>query len=136
MWLCVCVYDLCDCVYVRIYVYDFERENHKFEICVWFVILKGKIINLKVVFVICVSEFGTGMTRRGPWGPTGLDGVGLGWKNNPFIKQARFGHRKTCPKPDPLPFLSTLFDFSYSPNPTLRYNFLKRKLFALARMMQ
>ena len=76
----------------------FEGENHIFEICVRFVILKGKIINMKVVFVICVyvcvwdfglendkseicafvicvSDFGTGMTGRGL---TGLDGASLG----------------------------------------------------------
>ena len=29
----------------------FEGENHKSEICIRFVILKGKIINMKVVFV-------------------------------------------------------------------------------------
>ena len=38
-------------IYVFVFC-DFERENHKFEICVWFVILKGKIIDLKFVFVI------------------------------------------------------------------------------------
>ena len=42
MWVCVC---------------DFERENHKSKICVWFVILKGKIIDLTFVFRIFVFMF-------------------------------------------------------------------------------
>ena len=34
-----------------------KNENHRSEICVWFVILKGKIVNLKYVFVIYVFMF-------------------------------------------------------------------------------
>ena len=34
-----------------------KNENHRFEICVWFVILKGKIVDLKSVFVIYVFMF-------------------------------------------------------------------------------
>ena len=89
----------------------FEGENHKSEICVKFVILEGKIINMKIVFVICVYicvcvwdfgskndkseicvfvicvfDFGTGMTGQGPRGPTGRV---WGEKNNPFIKRVR-----------------------------------------------
>ena len=54
MWVCVCVYNFCVyvCIRICVCVCDFERENHKSEICVWFVILKGKIINLKFVFVL------------------------------------------------------------------------------------
>ena len=95
MWVCVCVYNFCVyvCIRICVCVCDFERENHKFEICVWFVILKGKIINLKFVFVfvilgrkminlrfvfvICVSDFGPGMMGHGLRGP---DRAGLGWK--------------------------------------------------------
>ena len=96
----------------------FEGENHKSEICVRFVILKGKIINMKVVFVICVyicvyvwdfgsrndkskicafvicvSDFGMGMTGWGPQGPMGrvwgekithlLNGPGLSHEGRP-----------------------------------------------------
>ena len=107
MWVCVCVYNFCVyvCIRICVCVCDFERENHKSEICVWFVTLKGKIINLKFVFVICVcvricvcvcdfgsendkseicvSNFGLGMMGQGP---RGLDRAGLGWKKNFFIK--------------------------------------------------
>ena len=40
MWVCVC---------------DFERENHRSKICGWFVVLKGKIIDLTFVFrILCL----------------------------------------------------------------------------------
>ena len=35
-----------------------EGENHKSEICVRFVILKGKIINMKVVFTFVYGILG------------------------------------------------------------------------------
>ena len=34
-----------------------KNENHRSEICVWFVILKGKIVDLKSVFVMSVFMF-------------------------------------------------------------------------------
>ena len=103
----ICVY-VCVCVRICVCICDFGSKNDKSEIC---------------VFVICVcdfgpkndkSDFGPSMTGQGPWG---LDGVGLGWKKNPFIKRARFKsrgrptgrvkfrHRITCRESDSLPFL-------------------------------
>ena len=61
------------CVYVCVCVWDFGSKNDKSEIC---------------AFVICVSDFGTGMTGRRPRGPTGRV---WGEKNNLFIKRAGFG---------------------------------------------
>ena len=59
------------CVYVCVCVWDLGSKNDKSEIC---------------VFVICVSDFGTGMMGRGP---RGLTGRVWGEKNNPFIKRVR-----------------------------------------------
>ena len=44
------------CVYVCVYVWDFGSKSDKSEIC---------------AFVICVFDFGTGMTGRGPLGSLG-----------------------------------------------------------------
>ena len=38
-------------------VCDFERENHRSKICIWFVVLKGKIIDLTFVFRISMFMF-------------------------------------------------------------------------------
>ena len=53
------VFVICVCVCV----WDFGSKNDKSEIC---------------AFVICVSDFGTGMMGRGPGGPTRPDEAGLG----------------------------------------------------------
>ena len=57
--ICVCDF----CVYVCVCVCDFGLENHKFEIC---------------VFVICVSNFGSDMTGWGGLKTYLLNGLGSG----------------------------------------------------------
>ena len=89
-------------------VCDFERENHRFEICVcdfyvYVVIVFGFVFvcdfglkNHKSKFLFLILGW-AGHKRRGPTGRVWVTVAG------PWVG---FEFRKTQPKPDPLPFLT------------------------------